>query len=140
MKRFPLLIAAPSAWSAALLVVLVAGGCAGEVLVEGPGSEASPDTGPTCDGDDPANFCDDCNPCTAKANCTPCSSLPEAEQDIYHCTADAELPAFCAGRTGCYRVPLTTPPGQIDDCFPVAGADEPQPGSCRAGVCVDNAP
>jgi hypothetical protein len=123
-----------------LLVGLVLGGCTAEVLVERPAAEGTTAAAPACDGDDPATFCDDCNPCTAKANCTPCSALPEAERDIHHCTADEELPAFCTGRTGCYRVPLTTPAGQIDGCFPVAGASDLHPGSCRAGVCADDAP
>ncbi len=131
MKRAALSLVLVSA-----LLTLVAAGCAAEVLVAGPADGTMPAAAPACDGDDPATFCDDCNPCTAKANCTPCSSLPAAEQDIQHCTADEELPAFCAGRTGCFRVPLTTPAGQSDDCFPVADAAEARPGVCRAGVCV----
>jgi hypothetical protein len=119
-----------------LLLALVAAGCSAEVLVERPAAERAPVEGRACDGDDPDTFCDDCNPCTAKANCTPCSALPETDRDIHRCTADEELPAFCTGRTGCYHVPLTTPAGQSNDCFPVAGAADLEPGVCRAGVCV----
>jgi len=139
MKRFALALA--SLFPAAALLALVGAGCAASVLVEGQEAAAGAPAvaASACDGEDPATFCDDCNPCTAKANCTPCSALPEAERDIYHCTADEELPAFCAGRLGCYHIPLTTAEGQSDDCFPVAGADDPHAGACRAGVCVDDA-
>ncbi len=89
-------------------------------------------------GDDPASFCDDQNPCTADANCTPCSALPRAQRDMYHCTPDGELPPFCAGKTGCVHVDLTTPADQRNDCFPVAGAGELRAGVCRAGMCVDD--
>jgi len=90
------------------------------------------------DADDPRAFCDDHDPCTADANCTPCSALPPDERDIYHCTEDEDLPVFCAGRTGCVHVPMTTPAGQINSCFPVADAADGHSGVCRAGRCVDN--
>ncbi len=135
MKRLPFALASllPLAASLAWLP-----SCTAEVLFDDLPANAAPAAAPTCDGTDPANSCDDCNPCTVKANCTPCSSLPEAERNTQPCTADEDLPAFCAGHTGCYQVPLTTPAGQIDDCFPVAGAAELYAGSCRAGVCVAN--
>ncbi|MFT3774383.1 MAG: hypothetical protein QM820_54180 [Minicystis sp.] len=87
---------------------------------------------------EPPTSCDDDNPCTADANCTPCSALPEALWDIHHCTSEDELPPFCAGRTGCVHVPLTTPAAQINDCFPVAGDPDLHAGACLAGVCVEN--
>jgi hypothetical protein len=125
---------------AALALSLAA--CAGadptfdaEPVIAAPGD---PSSDLACTGDDPASFCDDCNPCTTDANCTPCSALPAAERDIYHCTADDELPAFCAGRTGCVHVPFSTPAGQIDDCFPVVESVDLHAGACLAGVCVDN--
>jgi hypothetical protein len=93
---------------------------------------------PLLEGDDPATLCDDHDPCTTDADCTPCSTLSPSEQDLYHCTADGDLPPFCAGRTGCVHVPLTTPAGQIDSCFPVAGASDLRSGVCRAGACVDD--
>jgi hypothetical protein len=123
----------------ALVLALVPTACTAEVLVEAPATEigASTAADPACQGDDPATFCDDCNPCTEKANCTPCSALPASERDIYHCTADEELPGFCAGRTGCFHVPLTTPEGQSASCFPVADATEARAGVCDVGRCVD---
>jgi len=54
------------------------------------------------------------------------------------CTADDELPPFCAGRTGCVHAPLTTPEEQSNDCFPVAGDPDLHAGACLSGVCVDN--
>jgi hypothetical protein len=95
-----------------------------------------------CNGDDPACFCDDGNPCTTDVNCTPCSTLPSSERDIDHCTPDDELPPACNGETGCVHVAQTTPPAQIDDCFPVLGASDvdgdAHAGVCRSGVCVDD--
>ncbi len=114
----------------------------GEVEEAWQASCASPtcDGTPACDGASAENFCDDCNPCTADANCTPCSALPLEDRDLHHCTMDDELPPFCAGRTGCVHVaPPTTPPQQINDCFPVAGdPDSCNAGACQAGVCVEN--
>jgi hypothetical protein len=92
----------------------------------------------TPDGDDPFTFCDDHDPCTTDANCTPCSTVPAAEQDEYHCTADQDLPSFCEGRTGCVHVPMTTPAGVSDSCFPVADSTDLHAGVCRAGTCVEN--
>jgi hypothetical protein len=116
------------------LVVLaaLAPACAVDAIDQG----AEPASAP--EGDDPASFCDDQNPCTADANCTPCSALPRAQRDIYHCTPDRELPPFCAGKTGCVHVDLTTPAGQRNDCFPVAGDADLHAGVCRAGVCAEN--
>ncbi len=132
-----------SPWWAAALLCLCAVGCVSEIVVDTPAVDgadpAEQVADPACAGTDPQTFCDDCNPCTEKANCTPCSTLPPAEQDIYHCTADEELPGFCVGRTGCVHVPLTTPPGQSASCFPVAGAETLHPGVCRAGTCADDA-
>jgi hypothetical protein len=127
-------------WAGALFILTLAPGCAVDTTL----AEAqSPDciAGEGCaapSGDDPASFCDDDNPCTTDVNCTPCSTLPAAERDMYHCTADADLPALCAGRTGCAHVPLTTPPEQSNDCFPVAGAADVHAGVCRAGTCAEN--
>jgi hypothetical protein len=132
------------AWAGAVLVLsLSASGCTAETAV----AEAqSPDCAaagectadPTTDGEDPASFCDDHNPCTDDVNCTPCSALEPPDRNIHRCTADADLPALCAGRTGCVHEPLTTPAGQIDDCFPVAGAADLHAGVCRAGRCAEN--
>lgn len=91
-----------------------------------------------CDGDDPEGFCDDCNPCTVDANCTPCSELPRDERDMHRCTPDDELPPFCAGKRGCVHLPVSTPPRQINDCFPVDGDPDLHPGVCRSGTCVEN--
>jgi hypothetical protein len=93
---------------------------------------------PVLDGADPQTFCDDHNPCTEDANCTPCSSLPAGEHDIFHCTADDELPSSCAGKTGCVHEPLTTPAGQRNACFPVADAASLEAGVCDRGTCVAN--
>lgn len=84
------------------------------------------------------DFCDDCNPCTIDLNCTPCSALPEAERDVHTCTEDAELPASCAGRTGCFHEPLTTKTIQINACFPVADDPALHAGVCAEGVCTEN--
>jgi hypothetical protein len=83
-------------------------------------------------------FCDDHNPCTSDVNCTPCNSLPPEEHDIHHCTPDEELPSFCRDQTGCVHVDLTTPPQQINSCFPVADASDLHAGVCREGTCVEN--
>ncbi len=125
----------------ALALCLLAPACAADPLLQAQSDDCANgdcSAGPSSNGDDPANFCDDENPCTDDANCTPCSTLPAAERDIYHCTADDELPAFCAGKTGCVHVAWSDPPGQVDGCFPVAGAAEPHPGMCRVGRCVEN--
>jgi hypothetical protein len=103
-----------------------------------PASSCPTEPQPACTGDDPATFCDDENPCTVDVNCTPCSELPAWQHDIYHCTADEELPELCTGHAGCFHAPQTTPAGQVDDCFPVAEAASPHAGSCRVGVCVEN--
>ena len=120
---------------AAALLGLLAPGCTNEVVVDEAiqGSTA-------CESDEPASFCDDCNPCTADANCTPCSALPRAERDIHHCTPDDEMPAFCAGHTGCVHMPLADAAEESNGCFPVAGGADLHSGTCRAGVCVDDAP
>lgn len=82
-------------------------------------------------------FCDDDNPCTVDANCTPCSSLPPEQRDIYHCTEDTAVPSWCI-TSGCAHMPVTTPDGQVNDCFPVSDADPLRAGVCRNGACVDN--
>lgn len=131
---------APMGWLA-LAIGLIAAGCNHEIVDEATlASCADGDCGidPACDGDSPAMFCDDCNPCTADANCTPCSALPPERREMRQCTPDDELPAFCAGRTGCVHVAVTTPEGQRNACFPVAGDPELQAGVCWAGTCVED--
>ncbi len=123
-------------------MLLLAAGCTGQVGVDesvGDALASAPGEA-VCASDEPAGFCDDCNPCTADANCTPCSALPRAERDMYHCTPDDEVPAFCAGHTGCVHVPLATATEQSNSCFPVADDADLHSGACRAGVCVDVAP
>jgi hypothetical protein len=91
-----------------------------------------------CDGDDPATFCDDCNPCTADANCTPCDELPVAIRDARHCNVSGSMPAFCAGKTGCVHVAMTTPAEVQNSCFPVADEGPVRAGVCNTGVCIAN--
>ncbi len=119
-----------------LLLLVAAAGCAPESDVDAVPLDSS--EGQSLAADDPGASCDDGNPCTAKADCTPCSTVPPEARDTLHCTPDDELPPFCAGRTGCVQVPLTTPAGQVDSCFPVVGASDAHAGSCRAGLCVEN--
>jgi hypothetical protein len=133
-RRFSLL--------AGVLLSLLAPACGSAGLLEAqaldcaaPGGCAE---GQALDGESPTDFCDDHDPCTDDVDCTPCSAVPEDKHDIYHCTADADLPPLCAGRTGCVHVALTTPAGQVDSCFPVAGTAELHAGVCRAGACVEN--
>jgi len=131
--------------SLAALAALVLGvhlsGCSVDSVGED-GSELSAPDAPQdealCNGSEAATFCDDCNPCTTDVNCTPCSTLPEAERDIYHCTPDLDLPAACVGHLGCVHLPLTTPAGQTDDCFPVVDTTLPHAGVCRVGRCDEN--
>jgi hypothetical protein len=123
------------------IVCLAAAACVTEPVGEAVQSAcagAACAAAPACDGDAPDTFCDDCNPCTADANCTPCSTLPPEQRDMYHCTADERLPRFCAGKTGCVHVPLTTPADRINDCFPVAGDPDLHAGACLSGTCVEN--
>jgi hypothetical protein len=123
------------------LLALLAPGCASEGVLEASEPECSSGdclTSTTPDGEDPHAFCDDQDPCTTDANCTPCSTLPAADQDAYHCTADQDLPDFCAGHLGCIHVLLTTPPGVTNSCFPVAGDADLHAGVCWFGTCVDN--
>lgn len=126
----------------AAALTLLTPGCAAEDVTEARFLDCAPGGGcahePALDGQDPATFCDDHDPCTTDVDCTPCSAVPPGERDIYHCTADEDLPELCAGRAGCVHVPLTTPAGQADSCFPVADAADAHPGVCRAGRCVEN--
>jgi hypothetical protein len=125
----------------ALALGLIALGCHSEVVDEATfASCAGGECGiePACDGDSPEMFCDDCDPCTIDANCTPCSALPVEQRSMRQCTPDEELPAFCAGRTGCAHVAVTTPEGQRNACFPVKGDPELHPGTCWKGTCVEN--
>jgi hypothetical protein len=125
----------------ALFVALIAPACAPESVAVVRDSVCEPSgcaPAPAEDGDDPAKFCDDHNPCTTDANCTPCTSLPPEQRDIYHCTADIELPGFCEGKTGCVHVAMTTPGEKINTCFPVAGDADLHSGVCRAGTCAEN--
>lgn len=116
-------------------------GCGGEAVLEAEAASCEGEAclaAPGCDGEATDGFCDDCNPCTADANCTPCSALPPAQRDMRRCTADDDLPAFCAGKVGCVHVPLTTATEVRNVCFPVAGDPEIHPGVCLRGVCVEN--
>ena len=123
------------------LLALLAPACASEGVLEAQSfdcaaGECAASTTPN--GEDPHAFCDDQDPCTTDANCTPCSTLPAEDQDAYHCTADQDLPDFCAGHLGCIHVLLTTPAGVTNSCFPVAGAADLHAGVCRFGTCVEN--
>jgi hypothetical protein len=120
------------------LLCLAAAGCSVELVDDAveascAGSSCAEDQAPSGD------TCDDGDPCTADADCTPCSALPPSERSDGRCTPDDELPAFCEGKTGCVHAPMTTPAGQVDSCFPVAGDADLHAGACRAGVCVENA-
>lgn len=84
-----------------------------------------------CSGEEWFNGCDDCNPCTWDVWCDPeewSAFVPPACKDV--ATSDTAQ---------CVHFDLTTPQGQINDCFPIAPVTDVRAGKCCAGTCTDNA-